>query len=79
MEKQYKIVCDRNKWLENRISSLLREIELLRDQNSLLLEEKNAAERDANAMEGELKVMYCYLIIFVGFHYGMGLSVDPQY
>nr|XP_039253098.1 girdin-like isoform X1 [Styela clava] len=55
MERQYKIVCERNKWLENRISSLLREIDLLRDQNSLLLQEKNEAERQSEAIEGELK------------------------
>ena len=57
MERQYETVCERNKWLEARISSLLREIELLRDQNSLALEQKVSAEEEARRLREELKVI----------------------
>ena len=56
LEKQYRTVCERNQWLESRIASLQREIDLLRDQNSLALEQKNCAEREASKVREELKV-----------------------
>ena len=49
-------MCERNKWLESRIASLQREIELLHDQNSLAQEQKYAAEREVARVKEELKV-----------------------
>ena len=60
LEKQYLTVCERNKWLESRVASLQREIELLRDQNSLALEQRTTAEREAARLKEEFKVNFCY-------------------
>jgi len=61
LERQYNTVCERNKWLETRIASLQREIDLLRDQNSLLQEQRNNAEREAAKLREEMKVEVCLL------------------
>ena len=50
-------MCERNKWLESRIASLQREIELLHDQNSLAQEQKHAAERETAKLREDLKVL----------------------
>ncbi|XP_076815768.1 uncharacterized protein LOC143461781 isoform X2 [Clavelina lepadiformis] len=55
LEKQYHTVCERNKWLESRIASLQREVELVRDQNSLLQEQRNHAEREASKLREDMK------------------------
>ena len=49
-------MCERNKWLENRIASLQREVELVRDQNSLLQDQRNSSEREAAKLREEMKV-----------------------
>nr|XP_026695707.1 myosin-8 isoform X3 [Ciona intestinalis] len=57
LEQQYNIMRERNKWLETRISSLQREVDLVRDQNSLLHQQRSDADHEAGRSVAAFKII----------------------